>query len=495
MTSRCLRTVITVCLVLCSVASVEGQIRRRSSTPRPFEREMLGGGGTNQLKNEANQALQRGDYQRTIDLSSTVLERNNTDHMAYYLRASARCELGFRVRDKKLLREGVADSREAIRYGQGQNMLYYIPYVYGMAKLAEVEGVKDHAETAVTVANQALQQPTLTVEQRAHLTFQRAGAKLTLGKFDDAVVDYDAALQIDPKLVMAYLGRADAYLAAGKPDKAGESHDQLVRAMPNSALAYDYRGVFRREHGNFDEALADFSRALQLDPKFHSALTNRGLTLLRIGRAVEAEADLSAALTLAPDQPIVYSLRGSARLAQGKTREAIADHRQALTFVPDEPKAHADLALSLYFAGQYPEALASFEKAQSLDPGMRHLDAWRYVILMQAGKAEDAKKLTAASIAKESKDREWVDKLLVYLGGGSSEDDLLKSVDKSDPLGADAELCEAHFYIGMSKKLAGDNQAAESHFQKALDTQATRLSAYRGAQFALKKFDAAGTKL
>jgi tetratricopeptide (TPR) repeat protein len=212
---------------------------------------------------------------------------------------------------------------------------------------------------------------------------------------------------------------------------------------------------------------------------------------MRMGRAAEAENDLSSAMRVAPQEPIVYSLRGSARLAQGRTQEAIADHRQALRLAPDEPRTLADLGLSLYFANQLPEALASFEKAQSLDPSMRHLDAWRCVIMLQTGKAADVKKLADAAAAKDAMNRSWVDALVVYLGGNSSDDELLKSVNPADPLGSEAQLCEAHFYIGMNKKLKGDNAGAQEHFQKALDTQANRLSAYRGAQFALKKFDAA----
>ncbi len=444
-----------------------------------------------QLKNEANQAYERRDYQRVISLTDATLAQNSRDHVAYYLRASARCDLGSQMHDKEMVRNGIGDSREALRYGGGRNNLYYIPYIYGMVKLAELEDKKAHAETALQVADQALGRPSLTTEEKAHLTFQRAGARKFLGQFDEAIADLDAAIQIDPKLLSAYLERGEAYMASGKPDKAGENYDKLVAAFPSSAMAYDYRGVFLQQQGKFDEAIADFNRAMQFDPKYHSAYINRGFTLMEKGQPVQAEADFNQALKIVPNEPMVYTLRGGSRLSQGKAVEAVADQQQAVQLLPEAAPAHADLGFALYFAGRNSDALASLEKAQSLDPAMRSLDAWRFVLLSLLGRNEDAKKLTAASVAKEAKDREWIDQLLAFQGGAIGDEELLKVVSNADPEGAEAQVCEAHFYIGMQKKLSGDAAGADAHFQKALETHADRLSAYRGAQFALKKFTTA----
>jgi len=424
-------------------------------------------------------------------LTTNVLAQNSRDHVSYYLRASARCEIGYQTRDKQMLRDGISDSREALRYGGSTHKLYYIPYIYGMTKLAEIEGKKSHAETADQVATQTLERPDLTAEEKSHLLYQRAGARVFLEKYDEAIADFDAAIVATPNLTSAYIGRAEADIRAGRPEKARESYDKMVAALPTQAVAYDYRGVFLQQQGRVNEAIADFNRAVQIDPRYHSAYTNRGFSYLASGQPQKAEADFSAALRILPQEPMLYSLRGSARLAQGRAREAVDDQRQAVTLAPNFPSAHADYGFALYFAGRLNDALTSFEKAQQLDPNMRHIDAWRYVVLTLLQRADDAKKLTDAALAKDAKDRDWVDNVLAFQGGGIDADQLLAAVSIRDPAGAEAQLCEAHFYIGMQKKLAGDAKGAEEHFQKTLETRADRLSAYRGAQFELKKFGVA----
>ena len=63
---------------------------------------------------------------------------------------------------------------------------------------------------------------------------------------------------------------------------------------------------------------------------------------------------------------------------------------------------------------------------------------------------------------------------------------LLKAVDDSTPESKNAQLCEAHFFIGLRKSKLGDKKQAAAHFQKSLETKSAGLSAYRGAQFQLQ---------
>src|SRR5580704_16413052 len=99
-------------------------------------------------KTQAQSAYQSGDFPKTIELMDGVLKENPRDSIAYYLRGSARVDLGARTSDSKLIREGVSDAREAIRYDAQRSSLYYLPYLFGMKSLASLENRKEHAETA-----------------------------------------------------------------------------------------------------------------------------------------------------------------------------------------------------------------------------------------------------------------------------------------------------------------------------------------------------------
>ena len=107
---------------------------------------------------------------------------------------------------------------------------------------------------------------------------------------------------------------------------------------------------------------------------------------------------------------------------------------------------------------------------------------------MLAGDAKTAKAQFKNSIPQEKKSREWCDYLIGFLVDTMSEEELLKAAESPSAGDQKDHLCEAHFFIGLKKRQAGETKQAERHFQLALETKSTHLSAYRGAQFVLKRF-------
>lgn len=69
--------------------------------------------------------------------------------------------------------------------------------------------------------------------------------KLDLGKkyvseldYENAIIAYEEALEIDPYCLDAYLGLSDAYMALGQPDKAAEVLQQAKNMLPESVEVY-----------------------------------------------------------------------------------------------------------------------------------------------------------------------------------------------------------------------------------------------------------------
>ncbi|HUG94488.1 MAG TPA: tetratricopeptide repeat protein [Planctomycetaceae bacterium] len=452
-----------------------------------------------EFKTQADQAYQRGEYDQTLQLTERVLRENARDHVALYLRGSARIELGFSRGQAQSLRDGIADVREAIRFAgtASPNPNYYLPYLAGMTRLSVVEGRRDHAETAVQVADQVLGAPRpnaplrLTAEHRANLLYQRGNAQLFLENFERAIADFQATLEQERQHLGALVGLAEANASAGRTEPALEAYTRAVRAFPDNPLVYNNRGMYLQRLGRHDEAIDDFTRALQLNSSYVFAYTNRGFTLLESGNPQAAEADFTQSLRVDPNQPTVYSLRGTARVAQGKLRDALADQRKVVELDPNSAMARADLGFTLFFMGDHSQALAALERAVALDPQMRYLDPWRFLTLEHLGRTDDARNLFAESLNKASAARDWNDQLLSFQAGAQNADDLLKAANVADSAARNAQLCEAHFFIGQQHALAGDEQAAADHFRQSVDTGARHLSAYRGAEYALKRFTAA----
>ncbi|MCH8221544.1 MAG: sugar phosphate isomerase/epimerase [Proteobacteria bacterium] len=113
-----LSVAMTFWFVVGSSPAIDAQIRirrRQSQQSRRFNTLH------EQNKMQAEQAHQKGDYPKAIELASRVLRFSPRDDVAFYIRASARVELGIARGDARQLRDGIADAREAIRMAGEMN--------------------------------------------------------------------------------------------------------------------------------------------------------------------------------------------------------------------------------------------------------------------------------------------------------------------------------------------------------------------------------------
>lgn len=444
------------------------------------------------LKTQADQEYQKGNYARAVKLTNSVIAENPRDHVAYYLRGSARAEIARLNRDAKEMRGAIADARQAISLDSARSPMYYLPYLYGMTNLARIENRKEHAEVAVKIAGQVLALSSLKAEDRANLYYQRGNSYLVLKKFDEAVNDFQAAIKENSQHLGAYLATADAYAQAGKPDKAKEQYDATVKAFSDNPLVYNNRGMFLQHQGKLNEAIEDYTKALELNGNYFYAATNRAVCLHQQGQLQAAENDFTLSLKINPRQPAVHALRAALRMAQGRVDEAVADSRAAVQLDPKNPSTRADLGFSLFFAGKYGEASMAFEQSAKLDKTQHHLAPWRFLSLELSGNKGKALETFAAMLKKKPEQRDWVEVLVAYLAGWIDDAKLLQSTNQTDESAKSAQLCEAHYFIGLRQQLAKNAEAAREHFEKAVATKQRQLSAFQGAQLALKKPKVAG---
>ncbi len=439
------------------------------------------------LKKDAEAAYQSADFAKCLELTTRVLSQNPKDHLALYLRASAHVELGVVRRDGKELRLGIEDARESLRSGGSNEINYYLPYMYGMTSLANLEGRKEHAEVVLQVGKSVLDRPNLTPEQRANTFYQRAAAYIHLKNMDAAAQDYQAAIKVFPGHLGSHVGLAEGYVVAGKPDKALEAFSHAVETFPNNPLVFNNRGLFLQHQGRYKEAAADFNKALQIDPKYAVAYANRGFTSQSERNLPAAEADYGEAIKLDPKHPLFYSLRGTCRLSQLNVNGAIEDYNQAIRLDPQNPVAQADLGFAKFFARDLAGAMASFDQSLAMNAGMRYLNPWRSWILVLQGKVETLPQILEATLKRPEGERDWIDQLVLFLNGKISEQDLVKAVDKAEtPALKNAQLAEAYYFIAERRSQAGDKANAKAFYEQVLKTNTVDLSAFRGAQFATR---------
>ncbi len=113
----------------------------------------------------------------------------------------------------------------------------------------------------------------------------RASAHYNLGNMDEALKDYDKAIELWPideanktVLTALYFERGDTYYSSKKFDQAISDFTKAIEMDSTNALAFMYRGDARDYTGLHQEAIADYTKAIELNPTDGTAFFNRGVT-------------------------------------------------------------------------------------------------------------------------------------------------------------------------------------------------------------------------
>lgn len=199
--------------------------------------------------------------------------------------------------------------------------------------------------------------------------YQRLGKVLMLREqADEAAVNFERALTLDPDFVGALVGLGEIEVARGDAEAAIKRFESAVEIEPRDATAHLALGHALEALGKDDKALAAYFRALENDP--FSIEASRRVASIQLARddADQALARLDQTVEMAPGDAEVLLLRGRAHLALNHTALALADLRTAAVRLPQRPDVHFFLALALNAASRPDDALKSAEQALQLAP-------------------------------------------------------------------------------------------------------------------------------
>jgi protein O-mannosyl-transferase len=147
----------------------------------------------------------------------------------------------------------------------------------------------------------------------APLHYELAGGFERLGRLDDALAEYRAALAIDEQL----------------PE-------------PQSRI-----GAILTARGALPEARRHLDRALEIDPRCATAHANLAQLLLKTGDDANAIEHARQALQLNPDLVVCHEYLGKALRAQGNLDEAIEQFQKLLAVSPEDQAIRDELARTL----------------------------------------------------------------------------------------------------------------------------------------------------
>jgi len=97
-----------------------------------------------------------------------------------------------------------------------------------------------------------------------------------------------------------YLDRGNSYFKKGQLDQAIADYTKALEINPRLAIAYAQRGNIYNEKGQLDRVLADYNKALEINQKIPYIWGGRGSVYLHKGQYNRAIADSSKALEIHP---------------------------------------------------------------------------------------------------------------------------------------------------------------------------------------------------
>jgi len=219
--------------------------------------------------------------------------------------------------------------------------------------------------------------------QRHYLLGRFHLAKRDIREFEQAITEFEKAIEVEPGNALAYSGLADAYgltpiynrsadpkvyisRARTAVLKAIELDDQLPEAYASLARIQSF---YERD---FPAAESSFRRSIELDPDYANARIWYSQHLSVLGRHEEAMEQVREALESEPLSLPVNRVAGGCFAFAGQLETAEKQYRKAIGLYPNDSAARRNLAAILAAQGRPADAAALAMEAIRLsehDPG------------------------------------------------------------------------------------------------------------------------------
>ncbi len=226
----------------------------------------------------ANIYLRKGSYQDAITQFNEVLKVDDKN-------TGALIGLGMSLYESGKLKESAAAFQQVEEMTKDDDTAQHTATMgsvhYYLGLIAQSQGNPQGAEDELKKS--LLANPT---DADTLLALSEVAAQL--GKTDEAIQGYLAALQFVPNYRQAYEGLAKAYTSAGKTTEAAYANamvdyckgsydtaisqlQAVVKAKPDFAEAFYGLGASYDKKGDRDQAIAAYQKAIELQPNYEAA--------------------------------------------------------------------------------------------------------------------------------------------------------------------------------------------------------------------------------
>jgi superkiller protein 3 len=336
------------------------------------------------------------------------------------------------------------------------------PFQRGLAALKE-----NHLEDALAELTEAERQH----PQDARIRNFRGIVLVRLGKNEEAVTEYRAALRLDPQMEDAYRNLGFLKWNEHQLEPAREALDHAVALSPNDSFAHYYLGRVLLDEQLYAPAIREIESSavpLPADASFSIQLATAHIALGNKDRARRLLQQL-ATIPLDDRQSIlVASLLLAVRENDAAVR--IVEQLGKSPPTPENLWRRFDLALAYLLAGNYAQAIAQADfyqqsSARSDLQAQESAEAWTIVGIAAADLKQDERSLNAfrhAATLAPGNEEHWLN-LTRELMELSRYSDAISAVQ--DGLASNAKSYALHLRLGAAQLAAGHYTEAEEVFR------------------------------
>jgi tetratricopeptide (TPR) repeat protein len=226
-----------------------------------------------------------------------------------------------------------------------------------------------------------------------NLWVQRGKLLKQLKRWDEALANYDEALQYHPRTPSLWRERGLILAEQQNFEAALTSFAQVVELGTPTVDDWHYQGDMLLELGRYEVAIAAYDRVLEKSPRYSHILSDRGYALYQLGRYAEANDALDRALKIDPTErfAIYHKVRTLRQLGeiQSACDIAIAELKRH----PQNPNLTALLVRMLEQSKQPKSALVIYDQVIFLYPKNTDLLYGKAMLLIREQRPTEARAL------------------------------------------------------------------------------------------------------
>lgn len=209
------------------------------------------------------------------------------------------------------------------------------------------------------------------------------------GLDEQALKEFERAIEINPTMTTAYMGAGDIYRDRGDFESAEKHYADAARTAPDEFDPNYWHGYALQMLNRITEAVRAYLRALSIRPDDFNANLNLATSYLQLGENTQAVIYAERAVRINPDDGPARVNLGAAYANAGRHAEAIEQYEAAAEKMPLTTELLLNLAESQGKVGRYAEMAGTIREVIRQSPSALAYERLGSA-LFRLGKYDDA---------------------------------------------------------------------------------------------------------